>query len=673
VNSTTTAAPADVERLCVDTIRTLAMDAVQAANSGHPGMPMAMAPAAYLLYSRVLKHNPRDPGWVDRDRFVLSAGHGSMLLYAALHLSGYDLPLAEIERFRQWDSMAPGHPERDRTRATPGVETTTGPLGQGFGNGVGMAMAERFLRERYGAEVVDHRVYAIVSDGDLMEGVASEAASIAGHLGLGRLVYIWDDNEITIDGDTGLSFTGENVPARFDSYGWQVLEVEDVNDVDALESALAEGAAELERPTLIRTRSTIGYPAPTKQGTSGAHGAALGEDEVRATKEVLGWDPDVKFHVPDGVYDAFSAVERGGGLQAAWRERFAAWREADSARAQEWDRAWAGRPEPGFAEALPEFDPAETHKLATRSANGKAMAATEPLVPTMVGGSADLAGSVKTGFPGEASYTREATGRNVHWGIREHAMGAAVNGMALHGGIVRPYGSTFLVFSDYMRPAIRLSALMDLPVLWVFSHDSLGAGEDGPTHQPVEQLAALRAIPGLTVMRPADAAEAVETWRVAVEDLDGPAVLVLSRQDLPVLARGPEGPFAGVEDVARGAYVLAAAAEPPRAVVVATGSEVSTALEAQEQLAAAGVPVSIVSMPSCELFAAQDRGYRDSVLPPGLPSVSIEAAATMGWHRWVDTPIGVDRFGASAPGAEVLRRLGITPEAVAGAVQDLLA
>jgi transketolase len=672
VKAPETSAPADVDRLCVDTIRTLAMDAVQAANSGHPGMPMAMAPAAYLLYSRVMKHNPRDPAWVDRDRFVLSAGHGSMLVYAALHLSGYDLPLSEIKRFRQWDSMTPGHPERDRTRATPGVETTTGPLGQGFGNGVGMAMAERFLRERYGAEVVDHRVYGIVSDGDLMEGVASEAASLAGHLGLGRLVYIWDDNEITIDGDTGLSFVREDVAARFAAYGWQVLTVDDVNDLSALEAALTDGAAELERPTLIRTRSTIAYPAPNKQGTPGSHGAALGEDEVRATKEALGWDPDEHFHVSDGVYSAFSAVERGEELQSAWRGRFGEWRAADAARAQEWDRAWAGRTEPGLAEALPVFDPAEKPALATRSASGRVMAALAPFAPTMLGGSADLAGSVKTTFPGERSYTREAAGRNIHFGVREHAMGAAVNGMALHGGIVRPYGSTFLVFSDYMRAAIRLSALMDIPSLWVFSHDSLGAGEDGPTHQPVEHLAALRAIPGLTVIRPADANETTEAWRLAMEEIEGPVVLVLTRQDLPVLERGGDAGLAPASRLARGAYVLSPGAEAPAVAIAATGSEVAVALEAQEQLAAAGIAARVVSMPSWELFAAQDRGYRDSVLPPGLPSVSIEAAATFGWHRWVDHPIGVDRFGASAPGAEVLRRLGITAEAVTAAVRELL-
>jgi transketolase len=655
----------DPERTCIDTIRTLAMDAVQRAGNGHPGMPMGMAPAAYLLYAEVMRHNPRDPHWPDRDRFVLSAGHGSMLLYSVLHLSGYDLSLEDIEHFRQWGSRTPGHPELHHT---PGVETTTGPLGQGFGNAVGMAIAERFLRERYGAEVMDHRIFGICSDGDLMEGVSAEAASLAGHLGLGHLTFFYDDNNISIDGSTSLSFDTEDVEARFRAYGWHVQAVADANDLDALRGALAAATAEESRPSLIRVRSVIGWPAPHKGGTASAHGAALGEDEVRATKVVLGWDPDAHFVVPEGVYERFSAVERGAALQAAWEERFAAWRGADPARAAEWDAAWAGRALPGLDAALPRFDPAEKAKLATRAAGGATLQAIAPFLPTMVGGSADLNESVKTGIHGEGAYSREHATRNIFWGIREHAMGSSVNGLALHGGIVKPYGATFLQFADYMRPAIRLSALMGLGVLWVYSHDSIGLGEDGPTHQPVEHLAALRAIPGLTVIRPSDAAETVEAWRIAVEEIGGPVVLVLTRQDVPVLDRTV---LAGAEGLDRGAYVLADAQDAV-ATIVATGSEVGLALDARAQLAADGVAARVVAMPSWELFAAQDAAYRDSVLPPGQPKVSVEAGVAQGWERWVDRCVSVERFGASAPGEIVLRELGITAEAVVAAVRGLL-
>jgi transketolase len=657
----------DIERLSIDTIRTLAMDAVQAANSGHPGMPMAMAPAAYLLFQRIMEHNPRDPEWPDRDRFVLSAGHGSMLLYACLHLSGYDLPLEELRRFRQWGSLTPGHPERDRVHVTPGVEVTTGPLGQGFANGVGMAMAERFLRERYGREVMDHRVFAICSDGDLMEGVAAEAASLAGHLGLGRMVYLYDDNRISLDGPTEWSYEGEDVTKRFEAYRWHVEMVEDANDLDALEVAIDRAMREEERPSLIRVRSIIGWPSPNKQNTSKAHGAPLGEEEVRATKEVLGWDPDKQFHIPPGVYEHFSAVSRGGALQGEWERRFRQWREENADRAAEWDAAWAGRPLAGVAEALGSID-WKKDKLATRSAGQKAMEAFAPYVPTMVGGAADLSESTKTELPGgdDERYTRDRAGRNVFFGVREHGMGSAVNGMAAHGGIVRPYGSTFLQFADYMRGAIRLSALTALPVAWVYTHDSVGLGEDGPTHQPVEHLAALRAIPGLTVIRPGDANETAAAWRTILEDLDGPAVLVLSRQDLPVLED------ASADGVARGAYVLREA-DDAEVVLVGTGSELSVALEAADRLAADGIAARVVSMPSWELFAAQGDAYRDSVLPPGMPSVAVEAGVTMGWDRWVDRTIGIDRFGASAPGPEVLTRLGITAENVAGAASELLA
>ena len=654
----------DIDQLCVDTVRALAMDAVQEANSGHPGMPMAMAPVAYLLYAKRLHHNPRDPQWPDRDRFVLSAGHGSMLLYASLHLSGYDLPMDELRRFRQWGSLTPGHPERDRVHVTPGVEVTTGPLGQGFANGVGMAIAERFLRERYGPEVQDHRVYAIVSDGDLMEGIASEAASLAGHLGLGRLTYLYDDNDVSLDGPTELSFETEDVAKRFEAYGWHVQAVHDANDLVALDGALTAADHETERPSLIRVKSVIGYPSPNRQGTSKAHGQALGEEEVRLTKEAMGWDPDRRFFVPDGVYEAFSAVARGEEAQAQWRERFTAWRASDAARAAEWDAAWEGRPLPGLDAALPTSWDKE--KIATRNAGQKVMAAIADHVPTMLGGAADLSESTKTEFPGGDAerYMRAHSGRNVFFGVREHGMGGTVNGMAAHGGIVRPYGSTFLQFADYMRGAIRLSALTELPVTWVFTHDSVGLGEDGPTHQPVEHLAALRAIPGLAVLRPGDANETARAWRTILEDLDGPACLVLSRQDLPVL----DGAGPGLE---RGAYVLRDA-QDAQAVIVGTGSELAVAVEAAQLLAGEGIVARVVSMPCWELFAAQEEAYREAVLPPDLPKVSIEAGVAMGWSKWVDASVSIERFGASAPGAEVLERLGITAQACADRVRELI-
>ena len=656
----------DIDQLSIDTIRTLSIDAVQRANSGHPGLPLAMAPVAYLLYTRIMEHNPKDPAWPDRDRFVLSAGHGSMLLYSVLHLSGYDLPLDQLKRFRQWGSLTPGHPERDRVHVTPGVEVTTGPLGQGFANGVGLAIAERFLRERYGREVQDHRVFAIVSDGDLMEGIASEAASLAGHLGLGRIVYVYDDNDVSLDGPTDWSFSTEDVDRRFEAYGWHVLDVHDANDLLALESAIDKGMREEGRPTLIRVKSIIGYASP-EQGTSEVHGKALGEENVRKTKEALGWDPDEHFYVPHEVRGHFDQSARGAALQAEWTQRFRAWREADAGRAAEWDRAWEGKPLPGIAEALSGIDWGKP-KLATRSAGQKAMAVFADFVPTMVGGAADLSESTKTEFPGGDAqrYTRGKAGRNVFFGVREHGMGGAVNGMAAHGGIVHPYGSTFLQFADYMRGSVRLSALTGLPSVWVYTHDSVALGEDGPTHQPVEHLAALRAIPGLTVIRPGDANETAAAWRVILEDLDTPVAMALSRQDLPVQEN------VDAAGVARGAYVLRDADEP-QAVIVGTGSEVSTAMEAADLLAEDGVAVRVVSMPSWELFADQDEAYREEVLPPGLPSVSVEAGISMGWERWVDRSVSIERFGASAPGLEVLDKLGINPQATADAVRELLA
>jgi transketolase len=643
-------------QLCIDTIRTLSMDAVQQANSGHPGLPMGMAPAAYLLFAEVMKHDPKDPQWPDRDRFLLSAGHGSMLLYAALHLSGYDLSMDELKNFRQWGSLTPGHPERDRVHVTPGVEVTTGPLGQGFANGVGMAIAERFLRDRYGSEVQDHHVYAIVSDGDLMEGIAQEAASLAGQLGLGRLVYLYDDNDITLDGPASLSFSVEDRAKRFEAYGWQTLTVEDANNLDALRAAIADGKADEDRPTLISVKSIIGYPSP-QQGTSDVHGKALGEENVRASKEMMGWDPDKTFLVPDGVYDAFDP-ERGARDHAAWNERFEAFRSSQPDLAAEWDSAWEGRPMAPLADVLPSWETGE--EVATRGAGGKVMAAFEQCVPTMVGGAADLSESTKTVFPKSEAYTAEKPDRNVYFGVREHGMGGAVNGMAAHGGIVRPYGSTFLQFADYMRGSIRLSALTGLAVAWVFTHDSVALGEDGPTHQPVEHHMTLRAIPGLVYLRPADANETAEAWRVILEDLEGPAALSLSRQNLPVLDTSKaEG------GVSQGAYVLVPGDGP---TIVATGSEVWVAVEAAQRL---GGGVRVVSMPSWELFEQQDDDYKASVLSDPERTVSVEAGISLGWDRYARTHVAIDRFGASAPGTEVLERLGINVDNVVDVVSKL--
>jgi transketolase len=645
-------------QLCIDTIRTLSIDAIQESNSGHPGLPLAMAPIAWLLYAEVMKHNPKDPTWADRDRFILSAGHGSMLLYSALHLSGYDLPLDELKKFRKWGSLTPGHPERDRVHVTPGVEVTTGPLGQGFANGVGLAMAEKFLREKYGPDLQNHHVYAIVSDGDLMEGIASEAASIAGQLGLGRLIYLYDDNDITLDGAASLSFSVEDRIKRFQAYGWHTELVEDANDLDALRKAIAAGQAEQDRPTLITVKSIIGYGSP-EQGTSEVHGKALGEANVRATKQNLGWDPDKSFFVPDGVYEGFNP-ERGAELQAAWQERYEAFKSAKPELAAEWDAAWQGKPAKPVGELLPKYDVGT--KMATRGAGGKVMAAFEPAVPTMVGGAADLSESTKTVFPASDKFTKEASGRNVYWGVREHGMGGAVNGLAAHGGIVRPYGSTFLQFADYMRGSIRLSALTGLPVAWVFTHDSVALGEDGPTHQPVEHHMALRAIPGLVYLRPADANETAEAWRVILEDLEGPAAMSLSRQDLPVL----EGSGPGV---GKGAYKLRDGAD---GTLVATGGEVWVAVEAAEQLAKDGLDVSVVSMPSWELFEQQDEAYRKSVFTDRERTLSVEAGISLGWDRYAAAQVAIDRFGASAPGTEVLERFGFTAANVAEQARTLL-
>jgi transketolase len=660
----------DLDRLAVTTIRTLSMDAIQQANSGHPGAPMGLAPVAWVLFSRFLKHDPRDPAWPDRDRFVLSCGHASMLLYSVLHLTGYDLPLDEIKRFRQWESRTPGHPE---VEVVPGAEMTTGPLGQGCATSVGMALAEAQLAAAFnsGADtVVDHRTWVLCSDGDLMEGVSSEAASLAGHLGLGKLVWIWDDNGITIEGSTDLAFS-EDVPGRFRTYGWRVIEVEDANDLDGLAAALEQAADESERPTLVRVRSEIAWGSPAKQGTASAHGAPLGEDEVRATKAVYGWPEDRFFFVPDEVAARGREVaERGAESHRRWRERTEAWAAREPESAAELERRQSRRLPDGWQTELPRFAP-DGQKMATRAASGKVLNAVAAAVPELVGGSADLAPSNKTLIDGGGDVTSDALGsRNLRFGIREHAMGSILNGMALHGGL-RPFGGTFLVFSDYMRPAIRLAALMEQPVIYVFTHDSVWVGEDGPTHQPVEHALALRAIPDLVVLRPADANETAAAWRVALERTAGPTALLLSRQGLPVLEPAPSWD----EGLVRGAYVQRAV-DDPHVILVATGGEVSLALDAATELGTKGVAARVVSMPSWELFRAQPQDYRRSVLPDGIPRLAIEAGVTMGWREWVGdngAVVGIDRYGASAPGAEVAAKLGLNVEGVVAKAMELVA
>ncbi len=664
---------ADPARLTIDTIRVLAMDSVQKANAGHPGTAMALAPLAYLLYAEVMRHNPRDTQWPDRDRFVLSAGHACILQYAALHLSGYDLGIEDLQQFRQWGSRTPGHPEY---RHTFGVETTTGPLGQGFANGVGMAVAQRFLAERYNRphhEIVSWRVYAICSDGDLMEGVSSEAASIAGHLGLGSLVYVYDDNHITIDGTTALSFDTEDKAKRFEAYGWHVQHVDDSEDLDALRAALAAARDEVERPSLVIVRSHIAYPAPHATDTAKAHGSPLGEAEVRATKEILGFDPEQSFVVPEEVRSHMAGVvERGEAAQRAWQERFDAWREAFPEAYREWELDRVPEPREGWRDAIPSFPAGED--LATRDAGRRVMAALRPFTPTMIGGGADLVESTRTEFAGSGVFSKTHAGRNIAFGIREHAMGSIVNGIALQPEMLKPFGSTFLVFSDYMRPAVRLSALMELENLWIWTHDSIGLGEDGPTHQPVEHHMALRAIPNLWYVRPADANETAAAWRLALERKGGPVALALTRQKVPTLDRGE---VAAAEGVLRGAYTLWQRAEgEPELLLLATGSEVAIALDAARSLAD-GVVVRVVSMPCWELFDEQPEEYREDVLPPSVRArVSIEAGITHGWERWVGergVSIGVDRYGASAPYQRIYEELGLTPARVAAEAEALLA
>ncbi len=658
-----------LDELCVNTIRTLAMDAVENAKNGHPGLPMGAAAMAYVLWTRFLRHNPSNPQWPNRDRFVLSAGHGCMLLYTLLHLTGYDLPLDELKRFRQWGSRTPGHPEHG---LTPGVEATTGPLGQGFGNGVGMALGERYLAatfNRPGHAIVDHFTYAIVSDGDLMEGVASEAASLAGHLKLGKLVYLYDDNHITIEGNTKLAFT-ENVSRRFQAYGWHVQEI-DGNDLNAVTQALATARAELDRPSLIRARTHIAHGSPNKQDTAGAHGSPLGAEEVRLTKEALGWPLEPPFHIPPDALNHFrEAVKRGQAGQAQWQTRFDAYASAFPDLAKEWNDFLQGKLPAGWEESLPAFSPQEA-SMATRQASGKVLNAIAPRLRALIGGSADLAPSNNTYLTDFEDSNLSAQGRNFHFGVREHGMGAILNGMALHGGI-RPYGATFLVFSDYMRPSIRLAALTKLPVIYVFTHDSIGLGADGPTHQPVEHLAALRAIPHLVVLRPADATETAAAWRVAIEERSRPVALILTRQKLPVLEQPASGDF-----VSRGAYVLTdTGTKPLKVVLIATGSEVSLALEGRKLLEAKGIGTRVVSMPSWELFAEQPQSYREKVLPPAVKArLAIEAASPFGWRQYVGEEgdiLGIEGFGASAPGPVVMEQYNFTAGNVAARAKALL-
>jgi transketolase len=662
----------EISRLSIDTIRALAMDAVQKADSGHPGTAMALAPLGYTIFRRFLRANPADPKWPNRDRFVLSCGHACMLQYALLHLTGYDLEMDDLRQFRQWGSRTPGHPEPD---LTPGVEIATGPLGQGFANAVGMAMAERFLGERFnrpGNEVVDHHTYVICSDGDMMEGISQEAASIAGNFRLGKLIVCYDDNRITIDGTTALSFDGENHVERLAADGWHVQRVAHSEDLRALHGAIEAARAETERPSFISIRSHIAFPAPHAVDTAKAHGSALGEAEVRATKEVMGFDPDRKFWVDQRVYEHTSLREEGRHAQDEWQQRLATWREALPEPAADWDRAWAGELRDGWRAMLPSFSPGE--ELATRAAGQKTMAAFSEFAPTMLGGAADLVESTKTLFDGGGEFASVHAGRNVPFGIREHAMGAIVNGACVHGGIVKPYGSTFLIFSDYMRGSVRLSALMSLPVVWVWTHDSVGLGEDGPTHQPVEHYAALRAIPHLWVIRPGDAQETVVAWQVALERADGPVALLLSRQAMPVLDRSALG---SAQELERGGYVLwDSSPQLPELILISTGSEVAPTLAAARTLAAEGVRVRVVAMPCMELFEAQSSAHREEVLPPEVTArLAVEPGATMSWWKWVGQGgdvLGLDRFGASAPGKIVLDKLGFSEEGIARRARALL-
>ena len=669
---------ADLDQLCINTIRTLTLDAVQKAESGHPGLPLGCAPLAYLLWTRVMRHNPRNPKWPNRDRFLLSAGHGSMLLYALLHLTGYDLPLEELQRFRQWGSKTAGHPENV---LTPGCEITTGPLGQGFANGVGMAMGAAHLSAKFNQPefpLIDHYVYSIVSDGDLMEGVASEAASLAGHLKLGKLIYFYDDNRVTIEGSTDLAFT-ENVPKRFEAYGWHTSTVEDGNDLEAIERAIQEAQGVTDRPSLISVKTVIGYSLPTA-GTRKAHSDAPGEEAVREAKRRLGWPEDKQFYIPDEALAHYrEVVERGARQEEEWNALVERYEQANAELGGAWRMTMSGELPEGWEEKLPSFENAKP--VATRAASGEIINALAPHMPMLIGGSADLGPSTNTDIKGGGSFQAGSyEGRTLHFGVREHAMGSTLTGISLNGGLI-PYGATFMCFSDYMKPAIRLAALSEVQVIYIFTHDSIGLGEDGPTHQPIEHLAGLRAIPHLYVIRPADPHETREAWRIAIKRREAPTALVLTRQKVPVLDQTKYNSAAGAQ---RGAYILAEAEgkdsenkkATPALILIATGSEVSLALQAREALQQEGTPTRVVSMPCWELFEEQSKEYRDEVLPPAVGArLSIEAGARLGWDRYVGSQgdcISIDRFGASAPGDVVLKELGFNVENVLGRARMLI-
>ncbi len=672
-----------LDQLCINTIRLLAVDAIQKANSGHPGLPMGGAPMAYALWTRYLKHNPANPHWYDRDRFVLSGGHGSMLLYALLHLTGYDLSLDDLKQFRQWDSKTPGHPERG---VAPGVEVTTGPLGQGFSNAIGMAMAEAFLSAKYnrpGYEIVNHYTYAIAGDGDLMEGVTAEAASLAGHWKLGKLTVLYDDNRISLAGSTNLSFT-EDRAKRFEAYGWQTIRVDDGNDLAAIDRALQAARADTEHPALILVHTTIGYGSPHKANTFEVHGSPLGPDEVKVTKANLGWNPDEAFVVPGEALEHFrAALDTGEKLESAWNAKFAAYEKAFPDLAREFDQAMRGELPANWDADIPVF-PAEAKGLATRAASSQVLNKIAPRVPTLIGGSADLNPSTNTAMKGLGDFeppqdqpsavqgavggSWSYAGRNIAFGVREHAMGALANGLAAHGGII-PFTATFLTFSDYMRGAIRLAAIMQTHVIFVFTHDSVGVGEDGPTHEPVEHFAALRAIPHLTVLRPGDANETAVAWKIAME-AKGPVALLFSRQNMPTLDRAQ---FASAEGTRRGAYILSDAPNgSPDVILIATGSELALGVGAQKKLTEQGIAARVVSMPSWELFEQQSSEYRATVLPSAVRALAVEAGVTLGWHKYADDVIGVDRFGASAPFAIIFEKLGFTVDHVVARAKKLI-
>ncbi len=663
----------ELDELCINTIRMLSADCIQKANSGHPGMPMGAAPMAYVLWTKFLRHNPRNPHWPDRDRFVLSAGHGSMLLYSLLFLTGYDITLEDLKNFRQWGSKTPGHPEYG---ITPGVETTTGPLGQGFANGVGMAIAERHLASIFNTpeiEIVDHYTYAIVSDGDLMEGISHEAASLAGHLHLGKLIYLYDDNRISIEGSTDITFT-EDRCRRFEAYGWHVQTVEDGNDLEAIELAIANAQAETTRPSLIAIRTHIGFGSPGKQDDSSAHGEPLGAEEILKTKENLGWPKEPSFYVPEEVLDHFrKAVPKGDELEKHWQEKLDLYKKANSDLAKKFMVWIEGELPDDWQKAIPSFVP-DAKGMATRAASGTVLNVLSKKIENLMGGSADLGPSNKTLIKSSKDFQPGSyEGRNLRFGVREHAMGAVMNGMALHGGII-PYGGTFLIFSDYMRPAIRLAALMGLKVIYVFTHDSIGLGEDGPTHQPIEQLTTLRAIPNLIVIRPADANETARAWKVAIEEQDGPVALALTRQAVPVLDRIEYSP---AEGLVKGAYVLKQWGKGlPDLILIGTGSEVHIALDASKTLAEKGFKVRVVSMPSWELFDKQPENYKEEVLPASVRArIAVEAGSTHGWHKYVGDRgkiIGIDRFGASAPYKMLYEKFGITPQRLVEEALSLL-